>query len=118
MSEELEQVEVLEETEDTPKRIYVIKPWKTAFVSAVFGGVYALLYAIFPIFHRIPLADGGTFGSLYFAMAIPLLSSLWAGVGLIRRKRDAHTAWCLMSLFLAFFSLVFIVISAGVSDDF
>ena len=91
---------------------YTLTPWKVGLWGSSLGLLFSVLFAIFPKLHQLPLPGGTSLSSFYLVVSLPVVASVWAVAGIVRRKRDANVFWCYFSLLLSFFALVFVVIAA------
>ena len=90
---------------------YTFPPWKVSLWGASLGLSFAALFAIFPQLHRLPLPGEYYFPTVYPVLSLPAISSIWAAVGIVRRKQYGNTFWCYFSLLLSFFSVGFTVVA-------
>lgn len=93
-------------------RQYVLTPWRVSLWGSSGGLVLAGLYGLVPAFGQVALPAGLSFPALYLVAPIVAISGLWALSGILRRKRDGNTFWCVLSLVFVLLSAVFIVLGA------
>lgn len=91
---------------------YTLTPWKVGLWGSSLGLSFSVLYAIFPKLHQLSLPGETSLPTLYLVLSLPIVASVWAIIGIVRRKRDANVFWCYFSLLLSFFAVVFDVTAA------
>jgi hypothetical protein len=94
------------------KKRYTITPWKVAITGSIVSISFAIPFAILTGVHTIVLPGGIAVPTLYLVSFIPLVSMIWACVGIYRRNRDGNVVWCFFSIFLSFTSMAFAIISS------
>jgi uncharacterized Zn finger protein (UPF0148 family) len=82
------------------------QPWQFSMLLAVFGVIGATLIIIFPSFRGITLGDGSYFPMAYIVVFLPLLSFVWAFIGLTYAKFWEDREKCLVSSGLGILAIV------------
>ncbi|MFO7975055.1 MAG: hypothetical protein R6V12_10525 [Candidatus Hydrogenedentota bacterium] len=105
--------EMLEEEEEVPSDEALTtsgyqkwQPWQFSMLLAVFGVIGATLIIVFPSFRGITLGDGSYFPMAYIVVFLPLLSFVWAFIGLTYAKFWEDREKCLASSGLAILCIV------------
>ena len=93
------------------RKRYTLTPWKVAVAGSIVSIFFAVPFAVLTGVHTVSLPGGISLPTLYLVLFIPVISMIWAFIGIYRRKRDGNLVWCFFSLFLSLTSMAFAIVS-------
>lgn len=98
-------IDMSEENASEEIRSNMLPPWQVSLGYTAVGVILTLLLFLFPGLRRLHLSSGESLPTPFLVIAVPLLASGWALVGIFWKRADQNRRWSLISLGIAILTI-------------